>query len=38
MLKEASEERPSAADVLKRLGSIHKKICEADHNVTGMMR
>jgi serine/threonine protein kinase len=38
MLKEAPEERPSAADVLQRLGIIHKEICEADHNVTGMMR
>jgi eukaryotic-like serine/threonine-protein kinase len=38
MLKEAPEQRPSATDVLQRLGVIHKEICEADHNVTGMMR
>lgn len=38
MLKEAPEERPAAADVLAKLGLIHKELCEADFNATGMMR
>lgn len=38
MLKDAPEERPSASEVLGKLGVIHKEICEADFTVTGMMR
>lgn len=38
MLKEAPEERPDARELLARLGVIHKEICEADFNATGMMR
>jgi eukaryotic-like serine/threonine-protein kinase len=38
MLKEAPQDRPSATEVLNRLGTIHKEVCQADHNVTGMMR
>lgn len=38
MLKDAPEERPAATDVLTKLNFIHRELCEADHNATGMMR
>jgi serine/threonine protein kinase len=38
MLRDAPEERPSASEVLEKLGLVHKEICEADFTVTGIMR
>ena len=38
MLRLAPEERPTALEVLGRLGQIHKELCEADFNATGVMR
>jgi serine/threonine-protein kinase len=38
MLKENPAERPSASDVLVKLGHIHKELCETDFGATGVMR
>jgi len=38
MLNEDPTQRPSAPDVLWQLNQIHKEICEADFNATGIAR
>jgi serine/threonine protein kinase len=38
MLRDDPSERPVATDVLNELGMIHKEVCQADHDATGVMR
>jgi eukaryotic-like serine/threonine-protein kinase len=38
MLRDEPTERPVAFDLLSELGMIHKEICQADRDATGMMR
>jgi serine/threonine protein kinase len=38
MLRDSPSERPSSAGLLQDLNLIHREVCEADFNATGMMR